>query len=123
LLWGKLIINAAINPLTALLRVPNGALLERPDARLLMGELARETAAVARALGVTLPFDDPAAAAEAVARKTASNHSSMAQDILRGAPTEIDAICGAVARAADRCGMTAPLNTVMWRLVRAVQKE
>lgn len=119
LLWGKLVINAAINPITALLRIPNGALLERLDAHHLMKALARETAAVAHALGVSLPFDDPAAEAEAVARKTAANYSSMVQDMLRGAPTEIDAICGAVVRAAATCGMAAPLNDVMWRLVRA----
>jgi len=39
LVWGKLIINAAINPLTALLRVTNGELLERPSAREIMGKL------------------------------------------------------------------------------------
>ena len=42
--WGKLIINAAINPLTALLRVKNGDLLTNPAARALMNELASETA-------------------------------------------------------------------------------
>ncbi len=36
LLWGKLVINAAINPLTALLNVPNGELLARPTAHALM---------------------------------------------------------------------------------------
>jgi hypothetical protein len=30
LLWGKLLVNAAMNPLTALLDVPNGRLLELP---------------------------------------------------------------------------------------------
>ena len=40
LLWGKLVINAAINPLTALLRVPNGELLARSSARELMQEAA-----------------------------------------------------------------------------------
>ena len=51
LLWSKLVISAAINPLTALLQVPNGDLLIRPGARTLMAEVARETAAVAKAPG------------------------------------------------------------------------
>jgi len=120
LAWGKLVINAAINPLTALLRVPNGELLERPEARALMGALAREAAAVASAVGVTLHFDDPARAAEEVARRTAANQSSMYQDIQRGAPTEIDAICGAVCAHAERTGVPTPVNWTMWQLVKSV---
>ncbi len=123
LLWGKLVINAAINPITALLRVPNGALLERSDARQLMHALAREAAAVAAAQGVALPFNDPALAAEDVARRTAANRSSMAQDVQRGAPTEIDAICGAIVRAAAASGAPAPLNEAMWLLVRAMHPQ
>ena len=72
LIWGKLVINAAINPLTALLRVPNGELLSRPKARKMMGALARETAEVAQAERVHLPFSNPVSAAEDVARKTAT---------------------------------------------------
>lgn len=120
LVWGKLVVSTAINPLTALLRAPNGVLLERPAARMLMAELARETAAVAKALGLTLPFADPVTAVEKVARQTAANHSSMWQDVARGAPTEIDAICGAVTRNAEALGLTAPLNRIMWNLVSAL---
>lgn len=119
LMWGKLVINAAINPLTALLRVPNGELLHRPAAHLLMGVLAQETAAVAEAKGIHLPFDDAVRAAEEVARKTASNHSSMFQDIRRGAPTEIDAICGAITRTGEKLGVSTPVNRVCWHLTRA----
>ncbi len=119
LVWGKLVINAAINPLTALLRVPNGKLLEHPPTREMMRALANETAQVAEAEKVRLPFPDPVAAAEEVARKTAANHSSMLQDVLRGAPTEIDAICGAVVRAAQRHSLAAPANWACWKLVRA----
>ncbi len=120
LIWTKLIINSAINPLTGLLRVQNGELLRRPAARALMRSLAEETAAVALAEGVQLPFDDVSALAEEVARKTASNYSSMLQDIQRGAPTEIDAICGAVARAGERHGIATPVNHACWRLVEAL---
>jgi 2-dehydropantoate 2-reductase len=120
LMWGKLVINAAINPLTALLRVPNGKLLESPSAREMMGALASETAQVAEAEKIHLPFSDPIAAAEEVARKTAANHSSMLQDVLRGAPTEIDAICGAVVKAAQEHHLNTPANWACWKLVKAM---
>ena len=120
LIWGKLVINSAINPLTALLRVPNGELLERPSARELMRTLAQETAQVAQAENINLPFADPAAAAEEVARRTGTNRSSMLQDIQRGAPTEIDAICGAVVARGEARGIETPFNRACRDLVRAL---
>jgi 2-dehydropantoate 2-reductase len=119
LVWGKLVVNTSINPLTALLRVVNGKLLESESAWSLMAAAARETAQVAAKLGVSLPFDDPALAARDVARRTAGNHSSMLQDVNRGAPTEIDAICGAVVRAGKELGVPTPINRTLWLLVRA----
>lgn len=120
LMWGKLVINAAINPLTALLRITNGELLSRPLARKVMSALARETAEVAKAEHVHLPFSNPVDAAEDVARKTAANMSSMFQDVRRGAKTEIDAICGAVTMRGERHGIRTPYNRACWRLVRAI---
>lgn len=121
LVWGKLVINAAINPLTALLRVPNGELLKRPTAKKMMSVLAQEVAAIATAQGIQLPFSDAALAAEEVARNTATNHSSMYQDIVRGAPTEIDAICGAITKLGEKLKLPTPFNQVCWYLVRAKQ--
>ena len=120
LVWGKLVINAAINPLTALLRIPNGELLSRPGARRVMSALARETAEVAEAERVHLPFSNPVDAAEDVARKTAANMSSMFQDVRRGAKTEIDAICGAVTMRGQKHGIKTPYNHACWQLVRAM---
>jgi len=124
LLWGKLSISCGINALTALLRVPNGELLKTPDAADLMVRAAKECADVGRAMGIVLPFADAAARVREVAERTAANKSSMLQDILRGAPTECDAINGAVAREGARVGVPAPVNDVLWRLVRsAVHKN
>ena len=120
LLWGKLVINAAINPLTALLRITNGELLSRPLVRKVMSALARETADVAKAENVSLPFSNPVIAAEDVARKTSANQSSMFQDVQRGAPTEIDAICGAVTLRGRKHGIRTPYNRACWQLVRAM---
>jgi 2-dehydropantoate 2-reductase len=119
LVWGKLAVNAAINPLTALLGVRNGQLLELPSARRLMGALAGEAAAVAKSLGVVLPLPGPERLAEEVARRTAQNLSSMLQDVLRGAPTEVDAINGAIVREGERHGVPAPVNRALWSLVKA----
>ena len=49
-----------------------------------------------------------------------ANRSSMLQDIIRGAPTEIDAICGAVVRTGEEHGIPTPFNWTMWQLVRAL---
>ena len=120
LIWGKLIVNSAINPLTALLRVPNGELLERPTARALLRALAEETAEVAAAEKIKMAFGDPGDMVEEVARRTATNHSSMFQDIQRNAPTEIDSICGAVTRAGRRLDIPTPMNQACWQLVQAM---
>jgi 2-dehydropantoate 2-reductase len=120
LIWTKLAINTGINPLTAILRVPNGALNEIPHARSLMLAAAVETSRVAASLGVQLPGENIETMVGDVAIRTAKNHSSMLQDVLRGAPTEIDAICGAVVRHADTQGIDAPVNWTLWNMVRAL---
>jgi 2-dehydropantoate 2-reductase len=120
LAWGKLVINSAINPLTALLRVPNGFLAEDEQARGLMIEAARETADVARALSITLPYSDAAQRVLEVARATAANQSSMLQDVRRGSPTEIEAINGAVVRYGRQANIPTPINQEFLRLVRSL---
>jgi 2-dehydropantoate 2-reductase len=118
-LWRKLAVNCAINPISALRNVPNGALLVDPGTRALLAAAAEEVAAVAAARGVAIP--DAAATAAAVAARTARNRSSMLQDLDRGARTEIDALCGAVAREARRLGLPAPVNERLWREVNALE--
>ena len=120
LLWGKLVVNCGINALTALLRVPNGELLARPEAAVVMERAALECAAVAQAKNIPLPFANPVDRVREVAERTAINKSSMFQDILRGAPTEIDAINGAVVREGKRLGVPSPVNEMLWHLVRAL---
>jgi 2-dehydropantoate 2-reductase len=119
LIWRKLVVSSAINPLTALLRLPNGELLQRPSARRLLRALAEETAAVAQAAGIQLPPGDPVAGVEEVAAATAPNRSSMLQDLERGTPTEIEAISGAIVGQAEAAQTAAPLNQTMQALILA----
>jgi 2-dehydropantoate 2-reductase len=122
LVWGKLAVSCGINPLTALLGVPNGFLAENESAKQVMMAAARETAVVAQTLDITLPFPDAGQRALEVAQATAANHSSMLQDISRGAPTEIEAICGAVIKYGRNAHIPTPINEKLLQLVRNGQR-
>jgi 2-dehydropantoate 2-reductase len=118
--WGKAVANAAINPLSALWRVTNWALLQANDRRWLLSQLAQEAANVALAKNIDLPFTDPVAHVESVCRTTAANRSSMLQDVERGRPTEIDSINGIIVAEGKALGVYVGVNEVVWRLVRAL---
>jgi 2-dehydropantoate 2-reductase len=118
-LWGKAVVNAAINALTALWRVSNGELLASEERRGLLAALAAEAAAVAFAV-TGGSFSDAVTRVEAVCRATAANHSSMLQDVEHGRPTEIDSINGVITAEGRRLGIATPLNEAVWRLVRGL---
>jgi 2-dehydropantoate 2-reductase len=120
-LWEKLAVNAAINPVTALARVENGALIEAPLAGLAR-TAAVETAGVARAEGVGLPDETAADAAATVARETAQNRSSMLQDVTRRRRTEIDAINGYVVDRAAATDRAVPVNRTFAELIRGWER-
>jgi 2-dehydropantoate 2-reductase len=117
-IWRKLAVNCAINPLTAMLDLPNGLLLDAP-VRHLMGEVAFEVGQVARAVGVDLEPKELPHAVEEVCRLTADNISSMLQDTRAGRKTEIEQLNGAVAHVAEKVGMKAPLNMALAALLAA----
>ncbi|MFP4631940.1 MAG: ketopantoate reductase family protein [Halobacteriales archaeon] len=118
-LWSKLAVNSALNPVTALTRLSNGEALERAGE--VVETAARETADVARADDVSLARSDAVARVRSVARETASNRSSMLRDVERGRKTEVDSINGYVVRRAGRHDVDVPVNRALWRLVRAVE--
>ena len=57
-------------------------------------------------------------AAEAVAAATSENLSSTLQDIRRGAPTEIDALCGAVIRQGKKVAVPTPVKEILALLIQ-----
>ena len=123
LVWGKLAINTGINPLTAVLNVPNGFLSEQAEARSVMVAAAQETAAVAAAQGIQLPYPDAGERVVAVAQATAQNRSSMLQDLDRGSRTEIDAICGAVVAIGEKVGVKTVVNQQLFAWVKQIESE
>lgn len=94
MLEDKLVVNAVINPLTALYRLENGELVKNPYFFKAAQSLYTE---VAQALSMTLEEKHKRwEQIQMICERTASNRSSMLQDLDAGRLTEIEAILGYV---------------------------
>lgn len=120
-MWSKAITSACINPMTAILRVPNGRLLEDEATSRLIQELSKECEAIADACGISLPQSSMYPHVRAVLKDTAGNLSSMLQDVSRGRRTEIDQINGAFWRSAQKHNLPAPINRALVAIVQALE--
>jgi len=119
-LWLKLAINAGINPFTAILSCPNGALPGNPFFEKHLPALCDEIAAVARAHGRQFAPLQLAAEIRDVAHRTATNLSSMLQDVNAGKETEIAHINGFIVTEADRLGIPVPVNRMLTETVMSL---
>jgi len=118
-LWGKLVANASVNALSALLDCNAGEIPRDPNAARVAEALADETAAVAAALKINLPFVNPWQYVTEVIALGADSKSSMAYDLESGHPSEIDHINGAVVAFGRRTATPTPYNDAMVRLIKA----
>jgi len=115
--WRKVLVNAAINPVTAVRGIPNGLLLEEP-AHTEALRLLREALQAARAAGFEFSEEETTRDFEQVARATAENRSSMLQDLDHGRPTEIESISGEILRIAAVHGLDLPATRAITEEVR-----
>ncbi len=116
-IWGKLIVNAAINPLTALTEMKNGELLKVREVKQLLIDVVKETVKVAEAFNVTFE-EDPIQKTLLIAEKTAENKSSMLQDMLKGRKTEVDAITGEIVKLGEKLNVKTPINKAILALIK-----
>ncbi len=121
LIWDKLLVNAGINPLTALMRLRNGELLQHPEVLEIFDSIVKEGIRVARAKGITLGYEDSVAHCKSVAEATAENISSMLADVLQGRKTEIDNINGAIVREGRELGVETPVNEIITNLIKGLE--
>jgi 2-dehydropantoate 2-reductase len=105
LLWGKLVLLAPMALLTTHTRAAMGVV--RAERRSDLDAVAVEIAAVARAAGAQVDLDTVHAMFD---RVPPDFKSSMQRDAEAGRPTELDAIGGAVLRAAQRYGIATPVT-------------
>lgn len=117
----KLLVNATINPITALTRQQNGVVLS-PALKSTVQAVVAEAVAIAEAEGLAIPEKEALELVLSVAEKTAANTSSMLQDVLRGRKTEIEAINGYIFRRAEEHGIAAPVNETLYGMVKSISE-
>jgi len=125
-LWAKLLYNAALNPLGAMLKVNYGR-LEQPETVSIMRDLLHEAFAVAAACEVKLFWKDAEEYLEHLRRvqipATREHRPSMLGDLERGRRTEIDFLNGAIVRLGEERGLAAPVNASLVRLIRFLETQ
>ncbi len=119
-LWVKLAVNCAINPLTALHRCNNGALLDQPRLAREVDRLCAEITRVSDAAGFAAAGEGLRETVDRVISATAENRSSMLQDVLAGRPTEIEYITGHLVAVAARHQIPVPCNQALLQGIRAL---
>jgi 2-dehydropantoate 2-reductase len=113
-LWEKLILLAANSAVTAGTRETIGAIRARAVTRALYREVMEEAAAVARAEGVQIAHDFVDDRMRFVDAMPAEGRASMAKDLLRGLPLELEWLSGAVVRRGKRAGVPTPVNRALF---------
>lgn len=118
-LWQKLVINAGINPYTAILDCPNGEILAAPLYQSTIDKLCQELSELMdAAVQIRQTPDYLRQRIEQVARNTAGNTSSMRADVLRGRRTEIDFINGYLVKLGKELGIETPVNQMLTERVQ-----
>jgi len=120
--WSKLIFNATVNGVAALTGLPHDfhfAQTEQlSDLGYLVRDLVDEGKAVAAAAGVEL-HDDPWEMNVLATQRGHRHFPSMLEDVEAQQPTELESINGALVREAEQRGVAVPLQTAVYRLVKA----
>jgi len=122
--WEKIIVNATINPLTAIWRVTNGEITQMSIAKSIIPAIIEEILDVAEVMNVNISssFDELIQAVFTIAKNTSSNQSSMLQDIERCSPTEIDFINGSIVDYGNQHYVITPINEAIVKIIKTLIK-
>ena len=121
-LWRKLVVNAVINPLTAIYNVKNGALRDNAFTDEIVN-IIDECVNVAKQDSIELNRSTMLDLVYKVIDQTAANHSSMHQDISLYRPTEINYINGYVVARGQHLGITTTLNLELQQKVNSLRPK
>jgi len=121
-LWTKAIVNAAINPLSSLTKLPNGALAKNAGIQEIARSVVDEGISVSHAARIRL-VGDPRKLWRRILLSTGANKSSMLQDIERAKMTEIRQLNGAILSLGRKIRVKTPVNEILTKLVLGLEES
>ncbi|MGE7544397.1 ketopantoate reductase family protein [Sporosarcina newyorkensis] len=124
-IWEKAAFNAVLNPLCTLTSSPVGTIGSYESIMEIIEGILEEIELISRAEGVSLDKRNVLSVIEGVFHPDMSAHhfSSMYHDIQRGRGTEIDYLNGAFIRKAHKHGISAPINTMIFHLIKIIENR
>ncbi|MFC3882682.1 2-dehydropantoate 2-reductase [Bacillus songklensis] len=115
----KLVVNACINPLTALYRVTNGQLVENSFYQQNLQVVFKEVAEALNLIDASSYWTKVIN----ICRQTALNRSSMLRDIEERRETEIEAILGYVLQEARSRDVSTPSLNFLYKSIKGMEKR
>ncbi|RJU84431.1 MAG: 2-dehydropantoate 2-reductase [Candidatus Poseidoniales archaeon] len=120
-IWIKLLINIAINPISAITGLRNGEILVRNDIWTQSCSTMLEASIIAKSSGIDVDYEDLIYKLKSVIKSTEKNRCSMLQDIMNGKKTEIDSLCGEIVFRGESLGIPTPLNSMLYAIIKGIE--
>jgi 2-dehydropantoate 2-reductase len=117
-IWMKFILLTAMSGGTAITRLPIGKLRDDPEIFSMFEAIMRETEAVGRAHGVSLPSGAADKLLAGLRGTPPTMMASMAHDLLRGNRLELPWLAGKVAALGKQHGVPTPVNATIYAALK-----
>jgi 2-dehydropantoate 2-reductase len=119
-IWGKVVVNSVVNPLTAIFRVRNREIGTESLATV-RHQIVRECVQVGKTEGITFPKD----LEQEIDREILSytNFSSMCQDLMKGKKTEIDSLNGKIVELGRKHNVPTPVNEMLVHFIKFLEEK
>lgn len=121
-LWKKYIFITILSSLTGVCNAPIGPILQNKDTYYLFEEIASEAVSVAKAVLSDMSPPTIAQVCDQINNLPENMTASMARDLERGLPTEVEYIQGYMVKKAKQLGLSVPATTFCYRVLKLREK-
>lgn len=121
MLWTKLCLNAAINPIGTLAKAENGMIMRDPGLKKIALEALKEATSVARKFGPFISDKKMRALLQKICPENSKQKNSTLQDIENGRPTELGQLLGPLFLCAKQKNIKTPILLRMFKMTQKLE--